>query len=169
MPTRSNFMKAFLAGVVVALAMPMAIPLTVPLAMAADMTPATPATNTLTTARTLIAQKKWPEAVAELKRVNESPSADWNNLMGYSLRKSATPDLNAAERYYQEALRIDPKHRGALEYSGELYLMKGDLPKAEKQLAALDKLCFLPCEEYTDLKKAVQGFKGNGNRYVATP
>ena len=96
-------------------------------------------------------------------------NADWNNLMGYSLRKSGAPDLAAAERHYLEALRIDPKHRGALEYSGELYLMKGDLPKAEKQLAALDKVCFLPCEEYTDLKKAVQAFKANGNRYVATP
>ena len=161
MPTHANAMKAFLAALVLALALP--------LAMAADMTPATPASNSLATARTLIAQKKWPEAVAELKRVNETASADWNNLMGYSLRKSGAPDLAAAERHYLEALRIDPKHRGALEYSGELYLMKGDLPKAEKQLAALDKVCFLPCEEYTDLKKAVQAFKANGNRYVATP
>jgi tetratricopeptide (TPR) repeat protein len=87
--------------------------------------------------------------------------------MGYSLRKAATPDLNAAERYYNEALRIDPKHRGALEYSGELYLMKGDLAKAEQRLAALDKACFMPCEEFTDLKKAVQAFKANGNKFVA--
>ncbi len=161
MPTPATAMKAFLAALVLALALP--------LAMAADMTPATPAGNTLATARTLIAQKKWPEAIAELRRVNETGLADWNNLMGYSLRKSGTPDLTAAESHYLEALRIDPKHRGALEYSGELYLMKGDLPKAEKQLAALDKVCFLPCEEYTDLKKAVQAFKANGNRYVATP
>lgn len=161
MPTRAISPNALLATLVLALAMP--------LATAADMTPSTPASNTLATARTLIAQKKWPEAIAELRRVNESGVADWNNLMGYSLRKSATPDLDAAERHYLEALRIDPKHRGALEYSGELYLMKGDLPKAERQLAALDKICFLPCEEYTDLKKAVQAFKANGNRYVATP
>ena len=87
--------------------------------------------------------------------------------MGYSLRKAATPDLNAAERFYNEALRIDPKHRGALEYSGELYLMKGDLAKAEQRLAALDKACFMPCEELDDLKKAVQSFKANGNKYVA--
>jgi len=158
MPTCPTPLKAFLIASSLALASA--------LAMAADMTPASPATNPLATARTLIADKKWPEAIAELKRVNETTLADWNNLMGYSLRKSATPDLDAAERYYLEALRIDPKHRGALEYSGELYLMKGDLPKAERQLAALDKLCFLPCEEYTDLKKAVQAFKGNGNRYV---
>ena len=75
---------------------------------------------------------------------------------------------NAAEseRYYNEALRIDPKHKGALEYSGELYLMMGDLPKAEQRLTALDKACFLPCSEYKDLKNAVAKYKANGNKYV---
>ena len=84
--------------------------------------------------------------------------------MGYSLRKQASPDLAAAERYYDAALRIDPKHRGALEYSGELYLMTSRLARAEQQLAALDKLCFLPCEEYTDLKKAIARHKAGGAR-----
>ena len=125
------------------------------------------APDTLSPVRGLIAEKKWAAAIEELKRVNETGSADWNNLMGYSLRKAATPDLNAAERHYSEALRINPKHRGALEYSGELYLIKGDLAKAEQRLAALDKACFMPCEEFTDLKKAVQAFKANGNKYVA--
>jgi hypothetical protein len=45
--------------------------------------------------------------------------------------------------------------------------MKGDLAKAEQRLAALDKACFMPCEEFTDLKKAVQAFKANGNKFVA--
>jgi Flp pilus assembly protein TadD len=136
-------------------------------AIAADSTSSSAAPDKLGPARGLIADKKWAAAIDELKRVNETGSADWNNLMGYSLRKAATPDLNAAERYYNEALRIDPKHRGALEYSGELYLMKGDLAKAEQRLAALDKACFMPCEEFTDLKKAVQAFKANGNKFVA--
>lgn len=136
-------------------------------AIAADSTPSSAAPDKLGPARGLIADKKWAAAIDELKRVNETGSADWNNLMGYSLRKAATPDLNAAERHYNEALRIDPKHRGALEYSGELYLMKGDLAKAEQRLAALDKACFMPCEEFTDLKKAVQAFKANGNKFVA--
>jgi len=136
-------------------------------AVAADSTPSSAAADKLGSARSLIAEKKWAAAIDELKRVNDTGSADWNNLMGYSLRKAATPDLNAAERFYNEALRIDPKHRGALEYSGELYLMKGDLAKAEQRLAALDKACFMPCEELDDLKKAVQSFKANGNKYVA--
>ncbi len=69
--------------------------------------------------------------------------------------------------FYNEALRIDPKHRGALEYSGELYLILGDLAKAEQRLATLDKVCTFGCEEYTDLKKAVARFKAAGNKYVA--
>ena len=136
-------------------------------AFAADTAPAKP--DTLSTARMLIAQKKWDAAVDELKRVNEPANADWNNLMGYSLRKTATPDYAGAEKYYDAALRIDPKHRGALEYSGQLYLMTGNLPKAEERLATLDKVCTLPCEEYSDLKKAVARYKANGNKYVAAP
>ena len=127
--------------------------------------PSTP--DKLSAARAQIAAKKWPAAVDELKRVNDTGSADWNNLMGYSLRKSAAPDHAAAEKYYDEALRIEPQHRGALEYSGELYLITGNLPKAEARLAALDKACRLPCEEYTDLKKAIERYKANGNKVVA--
>ena len=137
-------------------------------AQAADSpSPTAAASDKLATARALIAHNKWAAAIDELKKVNDSGSADWNNLMGYSHRKAKTPDFAAAERYYDEALRIDAKHRGALEYSGELYLMLGDLAKAEQRLAALDKACLFSCEEYKDLKAAVARFKANGNKYVA--
>jgi hypothetical protein len=90
---------------------------------------------------------------------NEPNSADWNNLLGYAQRKKSPPDLNAAERYYQAALKIDPKHKGALEYYGELFLMKNDLPGAEQMLARLDKACFFSCEEYRDLKEEIAKYK----------
>jgi len=128
--------------------------------------PAAP--DVLVTARQQIAAKLWPQALAELKRVNDTSNADWNNLMGYSLRKSSPPDLAGSEKFYNEALRIDPKHKGALEYSGELYLMKGDLPTAEKRLAVLSKACTFGCDEYTDLKKAVDRYKANGNKVVSS-
>ncbi len=134
---------------------------------AADTVEVKPATDALSPARAQIAAKNWSGAIDELKRVNDAGNADWNNLMGYCHRKSKAPDLAAAEKFYNEALRINPKHRGALEYSGELYLMQGDLAKAEQRLAALDKACFLPCEEYKDLKNAVARFKAAGNKYVA--
>lgn len=137
---------------------------------AADYTPEPApkaAADKLAGARKQIAAKQWPAAIDELKKVNDTGSADWNNLMGYSLRKASPPDVAGAEKFYNEALRIDPKHRGALEYSGELYLMTDNLPKAEERLAALDKLCATPCAEYSDLKKAVARYKANGNKYVA--
>ena len=88
---------------------------------------------------------------------------------GLFAAQDADPDLAEAERYYDEALRIDPQHRGALEYSGELYLMTGNLPKAEERLATLDKACTFSCEEYRDLKRAVERYKAAGNKYVASP
>ena len=150
------------------LAAGLALALTLAGAYAADTAPP-PKADKLSAARAQIAQKNWPGAIDALKAVNDTGSADWNNLMGYSLRKGATPDYAAAEKHYDEALRIDPQHRGALEYSGELYLITGNLGKAEERLATLDKVCRLPCEEYTDLKKAVARYKSSGNKYVAAP
>ena len=136
--------------------------------IAADEAPAAPASSDkLATARALIKQSKWVAAIDELKKVGDRRSADWNNLMGYSHRQAKTPDYAAAERYYNEALRIDPRHRGALEYSGELYLAMGDLGKAEQRLAVLAKACPAACEELGDLEAAVARFKANGNKHVA--
>jgi tetratricopeptide (TPR) repeat protein len=114
--------------------------------------------------RAQIAANNFPGAIEELKRINATGDADWNNLMGYSLRKGPTPDFAGAEKFYDEALRIDPKHRGALEYSGELYLQMGDLARAEQRLAALDKACYFGCEEYRDLKKAIAQYKGGSSK-----
>ena len=127
---------------------------------------APPANDKLTPARAKIAAKEWPAAIEELKKVNDTGNADWNNLMGYTLRKAGSTNAAESEKFYNEALRINPKHKGALEYSGELYLMTGNLPMAEQRLAALDKACFLPCEEHKELKKAVASYKANGNKYV---
>ena len=124
--------------------------------------PARAATDPLAGARARIASKQWGPALDELKKVNAAGSADWNNLMGYSLRKQATPDLDGAQRHYDAALRIDPQHKGALEYSGELALMKNDVPAAELKLAALQRACPSGCEELDDLKKAVTKFKATG-------
>lgn len=135
--------------------------------------PAAPAATAATAdklagARGLIAAKQWPAAIEELKRVNDTASADWNNLMGYSLRKGKTPDLAASEKHYDEALRINPRHRNTLEYSGELYLMKGDLDKAQARLETLSAECAANCEQYADLKSSIERYKAAGNKYVPT-
>lgn len=129
-------------------------------ALAGDAPPMPgPETDALTNARNLIAAQNWPAALAELQRVNTPRSADWNNLMGYSSRKKKVPDFAAAERYYTEALRLEPQHRGALEYSGELYLMMDKPALAEARLQTLGLACAKRCEEYEDLAKALAAYK----------
>jgi Flp pilus assembly protein TadD len=132
-----------------------------------DTTPAAEAPDKLASARAHIKAARWADAVAELKKVNDTRSGDWNNLMGFAHRKLTPPDLAAAERHYDAALKLSPSHRGALEYSGELYLMKGELARAEQRLAELVRVCAGPCEEQADLKKAIERFKGNGGKFVA--
>ena len=93
-------------------------------------------------------------------------NADAYNMLAYSTRRSG--DAQKAVPIYQKALAIDPKHRGAHEYIGEAYLMLGDLAKAKEHLAVLDKLCLLPCSEYSDLKKAVQAYEKSGGQVKPT-
>jgi hypothetical protein len=127
------------------------------------------APDRVATARGHLAARRWADALAELKRVNGTGNADWNNLTGYVLRKSPAPDLAAAECAYDAALRIAPDHRGALEYSGEPYLMKGELAKAEQRAAQIARARAPACEEHADLKKAVDRYKAAGNKFVAAP
>ena len=113
----------------------------------------------LASARALIQQERWRDAISELERVSQTQSADWNNLMGYSHRKAKTPDLVAAQQFYDSALRIEPTHRGALEYSGELFLMKHELPQAKSRLAALETVCGKSCPEFGQLKTAISSYE----------
>jgi tetratricopeptide (TPR) repeat protein len=106
-------------------------------------------------------RQDWTGAAGILKDAlaSDPNNANYHNLYAYSLRKSANPDMNLVFKHYNEALRIDPKHRGAHEYIGEAYLMVGNIAKAKEHLGTLDKLCFFPCVEYTDLKKSISEFE----------
>lgn len=128
--------------------------------VAADSAPTKSDPAWLTDARTSIKSNNYEQALKQLQSANEVNSADWNNLMGYSLRKKQPPDLASSEKYYQAALKIDPSHRSALEYYGELLLMKKDLPGAEAMLARLDKACLFGCDEYSDLKASIAKYQG---------
>ena len=106
-----------------------------------------------------IKAQNWKAAIEYFNRVatREPANADVQNELGYAWRKSGNLDL--AFKHYDEALRLNPKHKGAHEYIGEAYLMAGNLPKAEEHLAALDKICTFSCDEYRDLKKAIENYK----------
>ena len=106
-----------------------------------------------------IEAQNWRAALDSFSRVasREPNNAGAQNYLGYAWRKSGNLDL--AFKHYNEALRLDPGHKGAHEYIGEAYLMANNLPKAEEHLARLDKLCFFSCEEYRDLKKAIEEYR----------
>jgi len=87
----------------------------------------------------------------------EPRNADAWNYIGFSQRKLEQYDKALAA--YNKALAINPKHRGAREYLGELYLMTGDVAKAESQLRKLDSICTFGCEEYDELKAAIAKHK----------
>ena len=92
------------------------------------------------------------------KAAKKNPNnADIHNLLGFSYRKLGRVD--EAFEHYQLALKIDPKHRGTNEYLGELYLETGQLAKAEERLKVLEKTCISGCEEYNDLKEAIDKYR----------
>ena len=119
--------------------------------------PSPPKDPALEDARAAIQQQDWAHAQKVLREaVARNPqNPDYHNLFAYSMRKGANPSMELVFRHYSEALRLDPRHRGAHEYIGEAYLMSGNVAKAKEHLAELDRLCFFSCEEYTQLKKAV--------------
>jgi Flp pilus assembly protein TadD len=104
--------------------------------------------------------QNWKGAVEHLSKAAaaEPNNADIQNWLGFAQRKLG--NMEAAFAAYSVALKLNPKHRHAHEYIGEAYLLVNDLPKAEQHLAELQHLCTpIPCEEYKDLKRAVDAYK----------
>lgn len=106
-----------------------------------------------------IEAENFKKAIQLLKKeVNTSPKdADAWNYLGFSYRKINAFDEALAA--YQKALELKPKHRGANEYIGELYLQIDNLKKAKFHLDVLDKACFWGCDEYDDLKTAILAYE----------
>lgn len=121
----------------------------------------TGASDRIAAARKAIEGQDWARAISELNAaVREEPNnADAHNLLGYSWRKRAQPDITKAFEHYYTALRIDPRHRGAHEYIGQAYLMEKRPLEAEKHLGELEKICGKGCHEYQELARAIADFK----------
>jgi tetratricopeptide (TPR) repeat protein len=137
-------------------------------ALAAGDPPAAPDSKdpVLEKVSTATARQDYAGAAGVLKAALSSDpnNANYHNLYAYSLRKTANPDMNLVFKHYNEALRLDPKLKGAHEYIGEAYLMVGNVAKAKEHLGQLDKLCFFSCTEYSDLKKAIAEYEKTGKR-----
>lgn len=109
----------------------------------------------------LIKLEKFAEAhkmLKGLKKIN-TDEADRLNLLGFTARKSG--NLTAAGDFYEQALAINPRHTGALEYQGELFIQLGKIELAKANLEKIDKICWLPCNAERDLKKAIEKSTAN--------
>lgn len=115
--------------------------------------------------RTAIAAKKWADAITVLTKAAaaDPANADVQNLLGYSNRNNG--NYNAALTHYAAALKINPKHVGALEYQGVAYMLLGQTAKARANLATLQKVCGIKCPEYKDLAAALKSAPKSKKKY----
>jgi Flp pilus assembly protein TadD len=113
----------------------------------------------MTLGRAAVKASNWSRAIREFEAAVKTlpKEADGHNMLAFSLRNKG--DYKRAKVEYDEALRLNPKHLGAHEYIGELYLKTNQLAEAEKHLAILEQLCTKKCEEYEDLAGKIVAFK----------
>ena len=127
-------------------------------AIAAGSSSSSTPTDSYKAAKDLIDDDEYAKAIPLLeKSIKEKGEyADALNLLGFSHRKLG--EMDEAMTYYTKALSMEPKHLGANEYMGELYLEMNDLPKAEERLAVLKNACG-DCDEYEDLEGDIKDYK----------
>ena len=101
----------------------------------------------------------YEKAIVLISRVIkfDGKNADAYNYLGFSYRKSGR--LKKAAAAYKAALNIDPDHKGALEYQGELYLKMGNVKGARLNINHLTSLCRSGCRELSELKRALADYR----------
>ena len=137
------------------LAVMMASFLSAPVFSAGSYDPPPNADERLKKAIKHIDREQYDRAISELRKAADlrPKNADIQNYLGFAYRKSGK--LEASGNHYAKALQMDPNHKGALEYQGELFLMTGAPEKARANLARLEVLCPSGCSELSDLKAAI--------------
>ena len=87
-------------------------------------------------AKKLIKKERYNRAIGKLKDalIDEPDNADIHNYLGFAYRKTGNTDKSGV--HYGKALALEPDHKSALEYQGELFLTLGRLADAEGQYGA---------------------------------
>lgn len=104
----------------------------------------------------LINSGRFDEAIEKLRDLGAAlgPHPDILNYLGYANRRLGR--FEQAKLYYEQALAIDPLHRGANEYLGEMWAELGQTEEARVRLAVLEEACPFGCVEYEDLKRVIE-------------
>ena len=103
--------------------------------------PSSPNVPSLGDVRADIKAEHWQAAIDKLSVfIDFNPSsADAFNLLGFSFRNMG--NTKRAMTAYTRALKLDPKHTGALEYQGVLFVKLGDMDKAKANLDKIKGIC----------------------------
>lgn len=109
----------------------------------------------------LIEEEKYQEAIDKLNEAlaENDDDPELLNLIAYSHRQLKHYEI--ALNYYLKALEIEPDHRGANEYLGELYLALGQLDKALERRDVIDDDCWFRCKELKALESAIEEYRKN--------
>ena len=113
----------------------------------------------IATANKKLKAEDFAGAYAALEKAvkTDDANADIHNLLGFAARKMG--DYVKSEGHYTKALSLNPDHKGALEYMGELFLTLDRPDEAEQLLARLDEVCWLGCDEHDTLAEAISAYK----------
>jgi tetratricopeptide (TPR) repeat protein len=116
----------------------------------------------------------WPVVVEHMSLViKRKPWHDQaHNLLGFAYRKLG--DYQRSLAHYQQALDLNPHHRGALAYLGATYLAMGCKMYAVKTLNRLATACKRvmgmdserwqsDCKAWGDLKTAVETYRASNS------
>ena len=111
-----------------------------------------------------VESKDYVGAINLLKDVlsGDAKNADALNYMGYSYRKIG--NYERAMAFYKQALDVKPDHKGANEYIGEAYLEMKKPEMAKVYLDKLAKICGMDCDEYKELKKALDDYEAKNKQ-----
>jgi tetratricopeptide (TPR) repeat protein len=111
-----------------------------------------------------LAKSEWTNAITALNfaAMRDPRNADIQNYIGYAHWRAG--GVGPAMGHFQQALAINPRHRGAHEHLGELFLTLKDAAQAEAHLAALKQICLIPCQEFANLQQAIEADRGAPTR-----
>lgn len=101
----------------------------------------------------------YEEVLADLAvHVRKNPeSAAAFHWIGYANRKLGR--VERAEKAYARVRHLDPDHKSAHEYAGELWLTLRDLGRLDRQRAALDRICRFGREEFDEMMAEIAASK----------
>ena len=91
--------------------------------------------------------------------ISDASNPDVWNLLGFASRKLGNFDKSKAA--YEKALSLDPNHKRALEYMGELYLTLANQEAAMDLLKRLKTVCPEGCDELMALQKSYNEYIAN--------